>query len=141
MLSADVASRSHRSSRATCQSGRVKDVVDLDLAVIEIERRTGAWRSAGITVGDLTWRDVDSGWPATLKTDRRQVVTADSIGIRLEKGEQEGEVVLFKGGWCDLIYWSGAATDQPIQDAPGYPDRMTVDGFGAVLDRLANLFS
>ena len=32
------------------------------------------------------------------------------------------------------------AADDPVQDAPGYPDQMTVDGFGAVLDRLTDHF-
>lgn len=116
------------------------DVVDLDLAASEIERRAASWRRSGISVGDVTWREQGEEWPPTLKCDRSQVVDADSIGVQLRKGQQEGEVVLFKGGWCDFAYWSGELDDEPTQDAPGYPDTLTVESFGSVLDRLASLF-
>jgi hypothetical protein len=33
-------------------------------------------------------------------------------------GFQEGSVVLFKGGWCDLAYWSGSPSDDPVIEAP-----------------------
>ena len=116
------------------------NVVDLDDAVLEIERRVATWRRAGLVVGPVTWRDQGEGWPPSFKTDRTQVKDADSIGIALRKGEQEGEVVLFKGGWCDFVYWTGEASDEPVQDAPGHPDQMTVESFGPVLDRLEALF-
>ena len=108
--------------------------------MVEIERRLDRWRSAGLVVGPVTWRNPGEGWPPPFKTDRAQVTDADSIGIALRKGEQEGEVVLFKGGWCDFVYWTGEATVDPVQDVPGYPNEMTIDGYGSVLDRLAALF-
>jgi len=114
--------------------------VDLDLAAVEVERRRSNWRRDGIAVGPITWREQGEGWPPTLKTDRAEIRDADSIGIALSKDRQEGEVVLFKGGWCDFSYWSGRSTDEPEQGAPGYPSAMTVDGFGEVLDRLAACF-
>lgn len=116
------------------------DVIDLDLAALEIEQRSVAWRRSGISVGDLTWRDQSGDWPPTLKTDRSDDADRDSVGVQLHKGQQEGEVVLFKGGWCDLAYWSGDSEDDPIQDAPGYPNNMTIKSFGEVLDRLAAMF-
>lgn len=121
-------------------AGPMDDVVDLDLAAAEVQRRAEGWRQAGISVGDITWRDQAEGWPWSLKTDRTEVRDPDSIGVMLRKGRQEGEVVLFKGGWCDFGYWTGDAGDDPLQDAPGYPDEMTVEGFGVVLDRVAELF-
>jgi len=119
----------------------VQDVIDLDVAVLEIERRVRVWQGAGIDVGAITWRDQGEGWPPPFKTARAQVLDADSIGAVLRKGDQEGEVVLFKGGWCDFVYWSGRASDEPEQDAPGYPNEMTIEHFGAVLDRLGRCFS
>ncbi len=65
---------------------------------------------------------------------------ADSIGVALRKGVQEGEVVLFRAGFCDFVYWSGDAANDPVQAVPGYPDEMTVENFGLVLDRLTELF-
>lgn len=118
----------------------MKDVIDLDVAVLEVERRLDRWRSAGFSVGPVTWRDQGGGWPPQLKTDRAEVREADSVGIAIRKGDQEGEVVLFKGGWCDFVYWTGNVQDDPVEDAPGYPDGMTVEGFGQVLDRLAEFF-
>ncbi len=116
------------------------DVVDLDLAVSEIKRRAASWRLSGISVGDVTWREQGEGWPPTLKSDRSQVVDADSIGVQLRKDQQVGEVVLFKGGWCDVAYWSGEQDSEPMQDTPGYPGTLTVESFGGVLDRLAAQF-
>lgn len=122
------------------QSGVVDDVVDLDSAVNEIVRRLDRWRDAGLVVGPITWRDQGEGWPPSIKTERAEVSDADSVGITLRKGEQEGEVVLFKGGWCDFVFWTGEASNDPVQDAPGFPNEMTVERFGAVLDRLADYF-
>ncbi|MEO0493566.1 MAG: hypothetical protein AAF081_09135 [Actinomycetota bacterium] len=122
------------------QSDTMMDVVDLDAAAKEVEDRFEPWRRVGLTVGAITWRDQGDGWPPSFKTVRADVKDPDSIGVALGKGDQEGEVVLFRGGWCDFVYWSGDPADDPVQDAPGYPDQMTIDGFGAVLDRLADQF-
>lgn len=111
--------------------------MDLDVAAGEVERRATVWRQSGITVGSVTWRETDEGWPQAFKTDRSQVTSADSIGISLRKGEQEGQVVLFDGGWCDFIYWDGRA-EETVQDAP---EATTVERFCEVLDRLAALFT
>lgn len=118
----------------------MEDTIDLDVAVWEIERRRDAWRSAGLTVGPVTWRDRGEGWPPVLRTDRTQVGHPDSIGVAVRKGDQEGEVVLYEGGWCDFLYWSGTEIDDAIQDVPGYPGGMTIVEFGTVLDRLAQRF-
>lgn len=99
--------------------GSVKRI-DLDLAVLEIAHRIDAWRAAGLTVGAVTWRDRGEPWPYPLKVDRGAVKDADSIGVAVQKGSQEGAVVLFDGGWADLEYWSGIASDEPLLDAPGY---------------------
>jgi hypothetical protein len=114
--------------------------IDLDQAVMEIVHRVDVWRAAGFTVGAVTWRDRGEPWPYPLKVDRSAVTDADSIGVAVQKGSQEGAVVLFDGGWADFEYWSGNASDEPLLDAPGYNDWLTVDTFGEVLDRLAAQF-
>jgi len=48
--------------------------------------------------------------------------------------------VLFKGGWCDLEYWSGSPSDEPVIEAPGYPEGLTVEGFGFLLDSFIDCF-
>lgn len=115
-------------------------LVDLDVAVSQVIERMSRWAAAGIVVGPVTWRDQGAGWPFPFKTNRAEVIDADSIGVFLRKGKQEGEVVLFRGGWCDYVYWSGEVEDDPEQDAPGWPDSITIEGFGQVLDRLTAEF-
>lgn len=118
----------------------MRTMVDLDVAVREIERRAEGWRAGGFAVGPVTWRDQGGGWPPSLKTERDAVADPDSIGVDVRLGVQEGSVVLFKGGWCDLAYWSGSPSDEPVIEAPGYPDDITIEGFGHLLDSFINLF-
>jgi hypothetical protein len=115
----------------------VESRIDLDAAAREIARRIDRWRASGMTIDDVTWRDQADGWPPPFKTDRNEVRDPDSIGIRCSKGEQEGSLVLFKGGWCDLDFWSGSAA---IVEAPGHDDSLTVDSYGRLLDRFFALF-
>jgi hypothetical protein len=82
--------------------------IDLDAAARMIEERRESWRQSGITVGETTWRDQGEGWPPVLKTSRSDVRDADSVGVALSKGEQEGSLVLFSGGWADSS--TGAVT-------------------------------
>ena len=73
-----------------------------------------------------------------LKTDRGTTKDADSIGVSVRRGSSEGSLVLFKGGWADLEFWDGLGN--PMLSAPGWPDGMSVEDFGALLDRFAALF-
>lgn len=43
----------------------------------------------------------------------------------VRKDEQEGQLVVFRGGWADLEYWSGRPSDEPVTEAPGWDDWMT----------------
>ncbi len=62
--------------------------------------------------------------------ERDDVVRPDSIGVAVHRVDQEGSVVLFDGGWCDLQYWSGRLSDEPIEKAPGYPQAPTGPALG-----------
>ena len=114
--------------------------IDLDDAAKQIAARRDAWVSSGLDVGQVTWREQGEGWPPTLKTGRKDVVSADSIGIEVRKGAQEGSVVLFDGGWADLLWWAGDAGDDLVDEAPGWDDWLDVERFGALLDRFASMF-
>ena len=118
----------------------MRTTIDLDVAVREIECRAEGWRIEGFEVGPVTWRDQGEGWPPNLKTERDTVVIPDSIGVEVRLGAQGGSVVLFKGGWCDLEYWSGSPSDEPVIEAPGYPEGLTVEEFGSLLDSFINRF-
>jgi len=113
--------------------------IDLDEAAQQIVQRRASWVARGLVVGDLTWRDVGEPWPYPLKTERVEVCDPDSVGVRVTKGQQEGSFVLFVGGWADLLYWDGES-DQVLDEAPGWDDWMSVEAFGALLDRWAGLF-
>ncbi len=116
------------------------DRIDLDVAAQEIEARRHVWRDAGIAVGETTWRDEADGWPWKLKTSRSNVRTPDSVGVALSKGDQEGSVVLFRGGWADLLYWNGKE-GEVVDEAPGWDDWLTIDAFGSLLDRFGRFFA
>ncbi|UKD58058.1 hypothetical protein L3Q65_15435 [Amycolatopsis sp. FU40] len=115
------------------------NVIDLDAAVREIDRRRGVWQGLGIAAGETTWRDQGEEWPHPFKTGRAAVVDADSIGVELAKGPQRGSIVLFTGGWADFAYGDG--DDLLVQEAPGWGDPLDVGKFAGELDRLTKLFA
>ena len=115
--------------------------IDLDLAAARLEDRVDTWRQAGLDVGPVTWRDQGAGWPPVIRTDRADVRDADSIGVELRKGLQEASLVLFRGGWADLTYWSGWGSDDVVDEAPGWDDSLDIDAFEALLDRVTALFT
>ena len=115
-------------------------LIDLEEASSLIDERVAAWRAAGISVGAVTWRDAGRGWPPPITSNRDEVLDADSVGVALAKGEQEGSVVLFVAGFADFEYWDGVSPDSVVLDAPGSDSPITLSEFGDVLDRLAALF-
>ncbi len=114
--------------------------IDLDEAAALIELRRVEWTSLGLVVGPVTWREQGKGWSPTLNTERAEVVDTDSIGIEVRNGRQEGSVVLFSGGWADLLWWSGESQDDVLDETPGWNDWLDADGFAELLDRFGSLF-
>lgn len=113
--------------------------IDLDEAARHIGEWRSTWTALGVDAGELTWRDQGKGWPPPISTDRARVIDADSIGVRLCASEREGRAVLYKGGWADLEYWA----EEPsagVFEAPGYEDRLDLDRFDQLLNRLTSLF-
>lgn len=83
-------------------------VVDLDEVAAVVAGRTVGWRSAGLEVGQVTWRDAEASWPQPLETDRARVHDPDSVGVVISgPGEAELSVVLFRGGWADVDFIAG----------------------------------
>ncbi|MFB7678428.1 hypothetical protein ACFC26_44250 [Kitasatospora purpeofusca] len=105
-------------------------VVDLDEAVLEVERRRSHWEASGLTVEPVTWRDETREWPQQLELDRAAVVNADSFGVVLTGLGGELSVVLFRGGWTDVDYFAG------IDDAGTMPTTAigSAAAFGDQLD-------
>ncbi|MEU6705442.1 hypothetical protein [Streptomyces wuyuanensis] len=83
-------------------------VVDLDAVAAVVAGRTVGWRSAGLEVGQVTWRDAEALWPQPLETDRARVHDPDSVGVVISgPGDAELSVVLFRGGWADVDFIAG----------------------------------
>lgn len=47
--------------------------------------------------------------------------------------------MLFRGGWADLEFWSGAAGDAPVIEAPGADFPLTLAGVDELLERFMGL--
>ena len=105
-----------------------------------ITRHASAWEESGLVVGALTWRDAAAPWPSPLREDRGQVAQPDSVGVAVRKRGHEGQLVVFRGGWADLEYWSGDASDEPVIEAPGWDDWLDLPGVDRLLRRFAALF-
>ncbi len=117
----------------------MEQVLDLDAVAVAIERRAAHWRAAGLSVGPVTWADGQLFGHA-LTTDRGQVRGDYSVGVRVTRGDEEGQLVAYAGGWCDVEYWSGEPGARPVLEAPGYNDWLDLSRFEAVLDRFESLF-
>ncbi|MFF0451689.1 hypothetical protein ACFYT4_36005 [Streptomyces sp. NPDC004609] len=92
-------------------------VVDLDEVAAVLAGRTVGRRSAGLEVGQVTWRDAEASWPQPLETDRARVHDRDSVGLVISgPGEAELSVVLFRGGWADVDF------SADLDDAGSLPD-------------------
>ena len=64
----------------------------------------------------------------------------DSVGVAVRKQEHEGRLVVFRGGWTDLEYWTGQRSDEPVLEAPGVGDPLSIPDIERLLDRFAGLF-
>ncbi|MFF6914542.1 hypothetical protein [Streptomyces sp. NPDC012466] len=100
-------------------------VVDLDEAAAVLAGRTVGWRSAGLAVSQVTWRDAEALWPQPLETDRARVHDPDSVGLGISgPGEAELSVVLFRGGWADVNFVASLddAGSLPVSDIASASD-------------------
>jgi hypothetical protein len=115
-------------------------LVDLDQVAALMTRHISSWEESGLVVGALTWRDEAAPWPSRLREDRRLVADPDSVGVAVRKDGQQGQLVIFRGGWADLEYWSGDASHQPVFEAPGWNDWLDLPATDLLLRRFAALF-
>ncbi|MET9520590.1 hypothetical protein [Streptomyces sp. NPDC002994] len=105
-------------------------VVDLDEAAVVLAERVAHWRSAGLAVGEMTWRDWEAEWPQRLETDRARVNDPDSLGLVISgSAEAELSVVPFRGGWADADFFdglddAGALRASDIESAADFAARM-----------------
>ena len=117
----------------------MEQVINLDDAAAAIGRRIPTWRLRGLTVGAVTWADGQT-FDHEITPDRQRVRGDYSVGFRVTRGDEEGGLILYAGGWCDLEYWSGDAASDPVVDAPGWTAPLDLPGFERLLDRFDGLF-
>ncbi|MFG2715724.1 hypothetical protein ACGFX2_35100 [Streptomyces goshikiensis] len=80
-------------------------VVDLDEVAAVLASQAVGWRSAGLEVGLVTWRDAEASWPQPPEPDRARVHDPHSVGVAISgPGKAELSVVLFRGGWADVDF-------------------------------------
>lgn len=115
-------------------------LIDLDAAAAVASSRIEAWRGPVVQVEPLTWRDAAQPWPQRLSTDRQQVIEPDSLGLRVRGGDQEGTLVVFRGGWADLTYVDLATSVDPVVEAVGWEEPLRLEDYGLLVDRFLGLF-
>jgi hypothetical protein len=81
----------------------VDRVIDIDEAALVLREEAAKWATAGMSVGRLTWRDANAGWPQPILEDRRAVEDAESVGVWAKSADEnvEIQVVIWRGGWAD----------------------------------------
>jgi len=116
----------------------MRQVINLDAAARQVENRFPSWRGRGWDVGPMTWADGQTS-VNDVTTDRGAVRGDYSVGVKASRGDAEAELVVYAGGWCDLLFWSGRVTDAPIDEAPGWEDWLDLEALGRVLDHFESL--
>jgi hypothetical protein len=119
--------------------GFVEQNIDLDEGAVALTQRLPRWQARGLSVGDITWADGQL-FDHEVTADRQRVRGDYSMGIRARRDREEGEVILYAGGWCDLEYWSGRPVDQPFAETHGWEEPLDLPAFVRVLDRFESLF-
>jgi len=79
----------------------MEHLVDLDELAGRLEPVMDEWRGLA-RVGPLTWRDEKAAWPQPITSDRSSVESPESLGLRIECGDDEIEVCVWTGGWADI---------------------------------------
>lgn len=93
-------------------------ILDLDAVARLMEVQRQRLSDAGYAVGPLTWRDGSDAWPQELKTRREEVSDPDSVGLKLVTPGPFAETVVFRGGWADAFWGSGAGPDDATWHSP-----------------------
>lgn len=84
--------------------------VDLDELARRLESVVVGWRKRA-QVGPFTWRDENATWPQPITTDRASVQVPESLGLRIQDGDDVIEVCVWTGGWADIDWVDGDSAD------------------------------
>lgn len=80
--------------------------IDLDECSAAVDARVSGWNEAGLQLSVPTWVDNETPWPRPLLIERAEVVSPMSFGFQLKRSDGgEAEVVVYAGGWADLVSW------------------------------------
>lgn len=105
--------------------------IDLDAAAAVLAERLAS--RPDLSSGPITWKGFESRFDEPFKTDRSDIVDPYSVGIQVRRGDEEGRLVLYAGGWADFEYWNGDASDAVVDRVPGWEDWLDVQRFDAVV--------
>ncbi|KNX37184.1 hypothetical protein [Luteipulveratus halotolerans] len=112
--------------------------IDLDAAAAELTVRLS--KRCDLDISPLTWKDMGDDYDTPWATERATIRAPYSVGVEVHRGSEEGRLVLYAGGWADLEYWSGSASDDVVDRAPGYNDWLDVPRFAAVVGEFLEHF-
>jgi hypothetical protein len=113
----------------------VEHQVDLDELAHRLEGVMPEWRMRA-HVGPLTWRDERAAWPQPITPDRGSVEVPESLGLRIEYGDDEIEVCVWTGGWADVVWVADGEGDSLC------PEFQDVDGaYAAVVQTVEDLLA
>jgi hypothetical protein len=118
----------------------MEQLIDLDAVAEALARRLPRWRSSGLTVGPLTWADGQTAIHQ-VHADRAAVRGDYSVGVSLSRGDEEGELIVYAGGWADFTYWSGRPDEAAVQETPGWDAALDLSRCEAVFDQMERLFA
>jgi hypothetical protein len=110
--------------------------LNLDVVAAGIRERVPNWEGRGQEVGPITWRD---GGSRELTVDRTDVLEPDSVGVLVRTNGQEGQLVMYRGGWAEISFCDSEKNDEVIE-VIGWEDWITLDAVGSVVDRFGCLF-
>lgn len=123
----------------SCDAWTVEQSIDLDAAAVVATSVLNAGKIPGLHVYPFTWLDGEAEWPRRLEADRQLVKDPISLGIRAQKGEREGTLVIFGGGWADLSYVD-LSTGYSLEENPGWGAPLQIDGYRELVNRFLTLF-
>ena len=113
--------------------------IDLDEAAVTAALVVSACDLPGLRVEEFTWREMESGWPQVFVTDRRSIAEPFSMGIKATRGDREGALVVYYGGWVDISFIDVGKASY-LEEAVGVEKPLDIAAYRDVLSRFLALF-
>jgi hypothetical protein len=99
----------------------VEHLIDLDALAQRLRSLTPEWERWA-SVGPFTWRDEHASWPQPIVSDRAAVNVPETLGVRLQRDDDEKEIVVWTGGLAEIdwvLNGEGASLCPEFRDVDG----------------------